>query len=378
MPVFEPIDQFLLAQVMSAPYLGAEEERELVQAFQETGCTRARDRIVLSHGRMVLKAVKKMAGYGMSETDLFQEGQIGLIEALKRFDLGKRGEVEGDAGPAAGYRFATYASYWVKAMLNDFIMRNQSLVKMGTTAVQKRLFFKLKATVRAIEAEFPHLPRKAVIERAAVQLNCLPAEAAAMFDRLSNADTSLNLRVGESEDGAERGDFLVDPSDTPDVVVGRKIDNERRGSGLMAAVAELDPRSRRVVEARYLVDSDDVATLETLSFEFGVSRERIRQIEQKALQKLKRALSRPVAAPATLSDAEVPVEAIAPTTKSFQIAAHEVVPANEEVDPAKVKHFLGLGMSASSIAAKIGAEAADVMAVIAQQNMRRSRMAHAA
>ncbi len=81
MPVFEPIDQFVLAQVMSAPYLGAEEERELVQAFQETGCTRARDRIVLSHGRMVLKAVKKMAGYGMSETDLFQEGQIGLIEA---------------------------------------------------------------------------------------------------------------------------------------------------------------------------------------------------------------------------------------------------------------------------------------------------------
>ena len=99
---------------------------------------------------------------------------------------------------------------------------------------------------------------------------------------------------------------------------------------------------------------------------------------QKALQKLKRALSRPVAAPGTLSDAEVPVEAIAPATKSFQIVEHEVVPANEEVDPAKVKHFLGLGMSASSIAAEIGAEAADVMAVIAQQNMRRSRMAHAA
>jgi len=146
----------------------------------------------------------------------------------------------------------------------------------------------------------------------------------------------------------------------------------------MAAGAELDPRPRRGGEARHPVDSDDVATLETLSLEFGVSRERIRQIEQKALQKLKRALSRPVAAPATQSDAEVPVEAIAPTTKSFQIAAHEVVPANEEVDPAKVKHFLGLGMSASSIAAKIGAEAADVMAVIAQQNMRRSRMAHAA
>ncbi len=109
-----------------------------------------------------------------------------------------------------------------------------------------------------------------------------------------------------------------------------------------------------------------------------MSRERIRQIEQKALQKLKRALSRPAVAPEPLSDGEVAVETIAPATKSFQIAEHAVVPANEEVDPAKVKHFLGLGMSASSIAAEIGAEAADVMAVIAQQNMRRSRMAHAA
>lgn len=199
-----------------------------------------------------------------------------------------------------------------------------------------------------------------------------------MFDRLSNADTSLNLRVGESEDGAERGDYLVDPSDTPDVVVGRKIDNERRGAGLMSAVAELDARSRRVVEARYLVDSDDVATLETLSFEFGVSRERIRQIEQKALQKLKRALSRAVAAPEPLPDAEGLAEVIEPATKSFRIADHKGVPANKEVDPTKVRHFLGLGMSASSIAAEIGAEASDVMAVIAQQNMRRSRMAHAA
>lgn len=367
MSVYDPIDPILVAQVMSSPYLGPEEEQALIKEFQETGSPRARDRIVLSHGRLVLKAVKKMAGYGLSQTDLFQEGQIGLIEALKRFDLGKRAEAESEAPSAFPYRFATYASWWVKAVLNEFAIRGQSLVKMGTTGTQRRLFFKVKGVVRAIESEFPHLPRKAVMERAAERLDCLPAEVEGMFDRLSHSDTSLNVRVGEAEDGDERGDYLVDPSETPDVVVARKIDNERRSAGLMDAVASLDPRSRRIVEARYLAEPDDLLTLEELSHEFGVTRERIRQVEQKALQKLKRFLTRPEVVAAVGQDLEASSEPVPVSPEGFSGGMEPVLPANDGLRSSKRK--------------RIGAQhggTGDVMAAIAQQNARRSGIARAA
>jgi RNA polymerase sigma-32 factor len=251
------------------PVLTAEEESRLARSFRDRQDLDAAGQLVLSHLRVVVAIARGYLGYGLPHADLIQEGNIGLMKAVKRFD------------PERGVRLVSFAIHWIKAEIHEFILRNWRLVKIATTKAQRKLFFNLRSMKPGLD------PLTSAEARAiATQLRVKPAEVVEMETRLSGQDIALEPAGDDEEDRYAPIAYLRDPGAEPSQLFEAQQEERLKSEGLSAALASLDPRSRRIIEARWLRE-DGTATLHQLAEEFHVSAERIRQIEGKALAKMK-------------------------------------------------------------------------------------------
>ncbi len=253
------------------PILTEEEEFRLATRFRETEDLDAARQLVLSHLRLVISIARGYLGYGLPHADLIQEGNIGLMKAVKRFD------------PSRGVRLVSFAMHWIKAEIHEYILKNWRLVKVATTKAQRKLFFNLRSLKPGSEALTP-----AQVADVAHQLSVKPEEVVEMETRLGGHDLALEANSDEDEAFAPIA-YLEDNRSEPTRVLEARAQDHLQSEGLRTALAELDERSRRIVESRWLCD--DPATLHELAAEFGVSAERIRQIEVKAMQKMRTALA---------------------------------------------------------------------------------------
>jgi RNA polymerase sigma-32 factor len=267
------LDAYITA-VNRIPLLSAEEERALARGYRERDDLNCAGQLVLSHLRLVVAVARNYLGYGLPHADLIQEGNIGLMKAVKRFD------------PDRGVRLVSFALHWIKAEIHEFILRNWRLVKVATTKAQRKLFFNL----RSLKQHAGTMSQEE-IEGVARELNVKPEEVAEMEMRMSGGDVALEARSDEAAEEFAPINYLTDRSDEPEAVIERQRYDRLQSEGIEAALASLDPRSRRVIEARWLDEDSDgsvgTATLHELAREFGVSAERIRQIEAKALRKMR-------------------------------------------------------------------------------------------
>ncbi len=263
-----------LQEIRQFPMLAPDEEYMLGKRLKEHGDTEAAHRMITSHLRLVAKIAMGYRGYGLPIGEVISEGNIGLMQAVKRFE------------PDKGFKLATYAMWWIKASIQEFVLRSWSLVKMGTTANQKKLFFNLRRIKGQIQAVEEGDLKPEQVKFIAKKLGVHEAEVISMNRRLGG-DTSLNAPL-KSEAESEWQDFLVDDSDSQETVLVQNQENSMRNGFLKEALGKLTDRERRVIEARKL--QDDPATLDDLSKEFEVSRERIRQIEVRAFEKLQKAV----------------------------------------------------------------------------------------
>ena len=271
------VERSLVKYAMQAPYLGRDEELELAQRWREQEDRSARNRIATAHMRLVISMAGRFRAFGLPMNDLVQEGYIGLLEAAARFE------------PERNVRFSTYASWWIRAAMQDFILRNWSIVRGGTSSAQKALFFNLRRLRARIARGDRDLTSRAVHEEIAAALRVSLADVQKMDARLSAPDTSLQApAMAGDENGREQIDMLESPDPLPDEQVSGLIDGERRHRWLHEALSQLNGREERIIRARRL--TDDSLTLEELGSELGISKERVRQIESRAMQKLKAAL----------------------------------------------------------------------------------------
>ena len=268
-----------LGEIRTFPMLRPSEEFTLAKDWREKGDRGAAHRLVTSHLRLVAKIAMGYRGYGLPIGEVVSEGNVGLMQAVKRFE------------PDKGFRLATYAMWWIKAAIQEYILRSWSLVKMGTTANQKKLFFNLRKAKGRISALDEGDLKPDQVAQIAIKLGVPQQEVIDMNRRLSG-DTSLNAPLREEGEG-EWQDWLVDNSPSQETVLAREQEGQNRLSALRDALSVLNPRERRIFEARRL--SDDPITLEDLSGEFGVSRERVRQIEVRAFEKIQEAVKRNLA-----------------------------------------------------------------------------------
>jgi len=250
------------------PILSLEEERNLARKFRSENDVEAARQLVLSHLRLVVAIARGYMGYGLPQGDLIQEGNIGLMKAVKRFD------------PERGVRLVSFAVHWIRAEIHEFVLRNWRMVKVATTKAQRKLFFNL----RRMKPSLGPLTQSE-IGSMAKELRVKPEEVAEMEMRLAGQEISLEPASDEDEPYAPIA-YLADRSPEPSEIVETKQDETLRAHSLEAALASLDARSRRIIEARWLREKDS-ATLHELAAEFKVSAERIRQIEAKALAKMK-------------------------------------------------------------------------------------------
>jgi len=264
------LEQYI-SSVNATPLLTQEEELELATRLQENGDLHAAHHLVLSHLRVVVSVARSYAGYGLQQADLIQEGNIGLMKAVKRFE------------PQRGVRLFSFAIHWIKAEIHEFILRNWRLVRVATTKPQRKLFFNL----RSMKSSFSALSENEARE-IAEDLGVKPEEVREMEVRMSGHDIAL-VRDDNDDDGFAPIDWLADRENEPTRQIEKKALDKLHGEGIQNALATLDERSRRIVESRWLSD-DSGPTLHDLAAEFGVSAERIRQIEAKALSKMKLAL----------------------------------------------------------------------------------------
>jgi len=263
-----------LQEIRQFPMLQPDEEFMLAKRWKEHGDREAAHKLVTSHLRLVAKIAMGYRGYGLPISEVVSEGNVGLMQAVKRFE------------PDKGFRLATYAMWWIKASIQEFILRSWSLVKMGTTASQKKLFFnlrKVKGQIQALEEGDLHPDHvKEIARRLGV-----PEEDVVSMNRRLSGDASLNAPVRAESEG-EWQDWLVDDTDTQEDVLVENEEKRMRLNLLGEAMEKLTDRERRVFEARRM--QEEPATLEDLSQEFGVSRERIRQIEVRAFEKVQKAV----------------------------------------------------------------------------------------
>jgi RNA polymerase sigma-32 factor len=269
----------LVKAAANAPFLEREEEKELAKAWRGRGDRAALHRLTAAHMRLVIAIAAKFRHYGLPVADLVQEGHVGLLEAAARF------------APERDVRFSTYATWWIRASIQDYVLRNWSIVRGGTSSSQKALFFNLRR-LRARLARQPSAGGAGDAYRAiANAVGVSPADVELMDSRLSGSDVSLNAQLvdDDSSGSAQRMDFLVDAQPLPDEVVAETLDSDRRARWLKDALAILTERELRIVRERRL--TDELVTLETLGDKLGISKERVRQIENRALIKLRRALS---------------------------------------------------------------------------------------
>ena len=279
--------QRYLQEIRQFPMLQPDEEYMLAKRWKEHGDAQAAQKLITSHLRLVAKIAMGYRGYGLPIGEVISEGNVGLMQAVKKFE------------PDKGFRLATYAMWWIKASIQEFVLRSWSLVKMGTTANQKKLFFNLRKVKSQIEALEDGDLRPDQVQLIAKKLGVTEEDVVSMNRRLGG-DTSLNAHMRDDSEG-EWQDWLVDESDNQEEMLAQSEEQQMRHGLLVEAMDKLSDRERRVFEARRL--QDEPATLEELSQEFGVSRERIRQIEVRAFDKVQKAVknaSQRMLAPKTL------------------------------------------------------------------------------
>ncbi|MBZ0105754.1 MAG: RNA polymerase sigma factor RpoH [Sulfuricella denitrificans] len=258
-----------IQSVRAMPLLTPEEEHDYAMRLKRDNDVEAARMLVMSHLRVVVSIARGYLGYGLPQADLIQEGNIGLMKAVKRFD------------PDRGVRLVSFAVHWIKAEIHEFILRNWRLVKIATTKAQRKLFFNL----RSLKQSLGTLNHEEV-QTMARQLGVKPEEVVEMETRLTGQDVALEGNNSDEEDSFGPISYLVDPSAEPSAQLEQDDTARRHSEGLAAALSSLDQRSRRIIEARWLQE-DGGSTLHELAAEYGVSAERIRQIEQKAMQKMK-------------------------------------------------------------------------------------------
>ncbi len=259
------------------PMLSEVEEARLARRFHDEGDVDAARQLVLSHLRLVISIARGYLGYGLPHADLIQEGNIGLMKAVKRFD------------PARGVRLVSFAMHWIKAEIHEYILKNWRLVKVATTKAQRKLFFNLRSLKSNYEGADTLTGTQA--GEVAARLGVKQDEVVEMETRLSGRDIALEGNPDDNDEAFAPIDYLADSRYEPTRVLENKALARLQNEGLQEALGGLDERSRRIVEARWLTEEGDGATLHDLAAEFGVSAERIRQIEVKALQKMRGVLT---------------------------------------------------------------------------------------
>ena len=263
------LDHYIQA-VNRFPLLSAEQETALGRAWREHEDVDAARQLVLSHLRLVVAVSRNYLGYGLPQADLIQEGNVGLMKAVRRFD------------PERGVRLVSFALHWIKAEIHEHILRNWRLVKIATTKAQRKLFFNL----RSMKTSSAGLTRDQA-RQIAETLSVKPEEVLEMETRLSGGDVALDPTPGDEDNMVTPIAYLTDTEDEPVQILVKEESARNRSTGLRSAMAKLDDRSRRIIESRWLREDDSAATLQDLANEYGVSAERIRQIESKALKTMR-------------------------------------------------------------------------------------------
>lgn len=261
-----------IQSVNSFPILSQEEEASLARRLWNQGDLEAAQQLILSHLRFVVAIARGYKGYGLPQADLIQEGNIGLMKAVKRFDFER------------GVRLVSFAVHWIKAEIHEFIMRNWRLVKIATTKQQRKLFFNLRSMKQGLDTMNPQ-----EVDAMATQLGVKSEEVVEMEKRFNGSDISLEPISDEEDDAFSPISYLTDGEEPSQILENEQITHLRE-KGLQQSLACLDDRSRHIIEARWLREKD-TATLHDLAAELGVSAERVRQIEAKALQKMRGALA---------------------------------------------------------------------------------------
>ena len=272
--ISDALDRKFISKTMKAPLLEREEEVKLGNELRDKGDEKALDKLVSSHLRLVVKMAAGFKGYGLPVSDLIQEGSLGLLDAAKKFD------------PEKGVRFSTYARWWILASIQDYVMRNSSIVKIGTTPAQKSLFFNLRRLRAKVSNNLVGpMSDEDRLEIARI-LGVPKASVERMEALLSGYDASLNSTIGSDEsDGSELQEFLEDDRPNPEENIAYQSHQTSRRNVIAKAMAALDERERQIIKHRFL--EENKPTLEEIGHDFGVSKERIRQIESRALEKLK-------------------------------------------------------------------------------------------
>ena len=275
LPALPPVSSLeaYVSAVNAVPMLTSEQEVELGRRLRDQSDLTAASSLVMSHLRLVVSVARNYLGYGLPQADLVQEGNIGLMKAVKRFD------------PERGVRLASFAIHWIKAEIHEYILRNWRMVKIATAKAQRKLFFNL----RSMKATSAALTPKE-IEQMAETLNVKQSDVVEMEQRLQGGDIALDPAPEDGEDAVSPIAYLADHSESPAEAYERTRTEASKSEGLAAAMAELDERSQRIIRARWLAEAQPL-TLHELADEFGVSAERIRQIEVKAMQKMKKTMS---------------------------------------------------------------------------------------
>lgn len=261
---------------MKAPYLGREEELDLALRWKRDHDQQALHRMTVAHMRLVIAMAAKFRYFGLPMGDLIQEGHVGLLEAAARFE------------PEREVRFSTYASWWIRASIQDYILRNWSIVRGGTSSAQKALFFNLRRLRARLAQGSETLSNVELYKQISEALGVPEADVAMMDSRLSSPDSSLNAPLSDESASSDRMDYLVSDDPLPDEIAEDTIDVERRSGWLNDALGVLNERELRIIRERRL--QDEGATLESLGETLGISKERVRQIETRAMEKLKSAL----------------------------------------------------------------------------------------
>ena len=264
-----------LAQIKKFPMLSAEEEYMLAKSWRDRGDLKSAQKLITSHLRLVAKIAMGYRGYGLPVSEIVSEGNIGLMQAVKKFE------------PEKGFRLATYAMWWIKASIQEYILRSWSLVKIGTTAAQKKLFFNLKKIKNQISANNMGDLKTEHVDEISKRLSVKKEEVVSMNRRLSGKEKSLNAPI-KDEDGTEWQDWIVDQKIDQELKLSQDQELVEKKKLMDSSMSILNPREKEILTARRL--SENIATLEELSKRYKVSRERIRQIETKAFEKLQKAM----------------------------------------------------------------------------------------
>jgi RNA polymerase sigma-32 factor len=286
-PPIGNLDAYISA-VNRIPLLTQQEETDFARRLRDTGDLEAAGRLVLSHLRLVVSISRQYLGYGLPHGDLIQEGNVGLMKAVKRFD------------PEQGVRLVSYAMHWIKAEIHEYILKNWRIVRLATTKAQRKLFFNLRSMKASLKGEAAdgdtHRNTLTPAEAGAMarELNVKPEEVLEMETRLAGGDVALEPQThDDGEEGFAPIDYLADETQEPTRVIEARARDELAGHGITRALDVLDARSRRIVEERWLKVNDDTSggmTLHELAAEYGVSAERIRQIEVAAMKKMRGAI----------------------------------------------------------------------------------------